>query len=96
MSLKNKLRLIFSIARLNIISCNFSRGGTDKNSDIDILVEIEDSKQIGLEFIQMQPAFQDLLYNTSFETALKKIRNIGKKKEITNKCTVRDNLKKYL
>ena len=40
---------------------SYSRGDADEESDIDILVELDYSKQIGLEFIQMQLDLQDLL-----------------------------------
>ncbi len=40
---------------------SYSRGDADENSDIDILVELDYSKQIGLEFVQMQLDLQDLL-----------------------------------
>ena len=40
---------------------SFARGDADKNSDYDILVELEYSKKIGLEFIQMQIDLADLL-----------------------------------
>ena len=40
---------------------SYSRGDADKNSDIDILVELDYSQQIGLEFVQMQLDLQDLL-----------------------------------
>jgi len=40
---------------------SYSRGEADENSDIDILVELDYSKQIGLEFVQMQLDLQDLL-----------------------------------
>jgi predicted nucleotidyltransferase len=33
---------------------SYSRGDADENSDIDILVELDYSKLIGLEFVQMQ------------------------------------------
>lgn len=41
---------------------SYSRGDANKNSDIDILVELDYSKQIGLEFVQMQLDLQDLLH----------------------------------
>lgn len=40
---------------------SYSRGDADENSDIDILVELDYSKQIGLEFVRMQLDLQDLL-----------------------------------
>ncbi len=40
---------------------SYSRGDADEDSDIDILVELDYSKQIGLEFVQMQLDLQDLL-----------------------------------
>ena len=40
---------------------SYSRGDADENSDIDILVELDYSKQIGLEFIRMQLELEDLL-----------------------------------
>ncbi len=40
---------------------SYSRGDADEESDIDILVELDYSKQIGLEFVQMQLELQDLL-----------------------------------
>ena len=42
---------------------SYSRGDADENSDIDILVELDYSKQIGLEFVQMQLDLQDLLHH---------------------------------
>ncbi len=38
-----------------------ARGEADDNSDIDILVELDYSKKIGLEFVQMQLDLQELL-----------------------------------
>jgi hypothetical protein len=38
-----------------------SRGENTKESDIDILVELDYSKPIGLEFVQMQLDLQELL-----------------------------------
>jgi len=40
---------------------SFARGEADDNSDIDILVELDYSKKIGLEFIKMQLDLQELL-----------------------------------
>jgi uncharacterized protein len=40
---------------------SFARDEADDRSDIDILVELDYSKPIGLEFIQMQLDLQDLL-----------------------------------
>jgi hypothetical protein len=40
---------------------SFARGEADLNSDYDILVELDYSKKIGLEFIQMQIELADLL-----------------------------------
>ncbi|GBD90997.1 nucleotidyltransferase domain protein [bacterium BMS3Abin04] len=40
---------------------SYSRGDADENSDVDILVGLGYSKQIGLEFIQMQLDLQELL-----------------------------------
>jgi predicted nucleotidyltransferase len=40
---------------------SFARGDADKNSDYDILVELDYSKKIGMEFIQMQIDLADLL-----------------------------------
>ena len=40
---------------------SFARGEADDNSDIDILVELDYSKKIGLEFVQMQLDLQELL-----------------------------------
>lgn len=40
---------------------SFSRGEANQSSDIDILVELDYSKPIGLEFVQMQLDLQDLL-----------------------------------
>jgi len=42
---------------------SFSRGDADENSDIDILVELDYSRLIGLEFVQMQLDLQDLLHH---------------------------------
>lgn len=42
---------------------SYSREDADENSDIDILVELDYSKQIGLEFVQMQLDLQDLLHH---------------------------------
>ncbi|MBE0573351.1 nucleotidyltransferase domain-containing protein [Candidatus Dojkabacteria bacterium] len=38
-----------------------SRGESSAESDVDILVELDYSKPIGLEFVQMQLDLQDLL-----------------------------------
>ncbi len=38
-----------------------SRGESSSESDVDILVELDYSKPIGLEFVQMQLDLQDLL-----------------------------------
>ena len=40
---------------------SFARDAADEKSDIDILVELDYSKTIGLEFIQMQLDLQELL-----------------------------------
>jgi len=40
---------------------SFARGDADSNSDYDILVELDYSKKIGMEFIQMQIDLIDLL-----------------------------------
>ena len=40
---------------------SFARGDADSNSDYDILVELDYSKKIGMEFIQMQIELADLL-----------------------------------
>jgi len=40
---------------------SFARGDADSNSDYDILVELDYSKKIGMEFIQMQIDLVDLL-----------------------------------
>jgi uncharacterized protein len=40
---------------------SFARGEADDNSDIDILVELDYSKKIGLEFVKMQLDLQELL-----------------------------------
>ena len=40
---------------------SFARNEADEKSDIDILVELDYSTPIGLEFIQMQLELQDLL-----------------------------------
>jgi hypothetical protein len=40
---------------------SFARGEADLNSDYDILVELDYSKKIGLEFIQMQIELAELL-----------------------------------
>ena len=40
---------------------SFARGEADFNSDYDILVELDYSKKIGLEFVQMQVELADLL-----------------------------------
>lgn len=40
---------------------SFARGEADLNSDYDILVELDYSKKIGLEFFQMQIELADLL-----------------------------------
>ena len=39
-----------------------ARGEVDEEGDIDILVELDYSQPIGLEFIQMQLGLQDLLH----------------------------------
>src|SRR4030043_1293543 len=40
---------------------SFARGEADLNSDYDILVELDYSKKIGMEFIQMQIELADIL-----------------------------------
>ena len=40
---------------------SFARGEADLNSDYDILVELDYSKKIGMEFLQMQIDLTDLL-----------------------------------
>lgn len=40
---------------------SFARGDADTKSDYDILVELDYSKKIGMEFIQMQIELADLL-----------------------------------
>jgi len=40
---------------------SFARGDADAKSDYDILVELDYSKKIGLEFVQMQVELVDLL-----------------------------------
>jgi len=40
---------------------SYSRGTENENSDIDLLVELDYSQPIGLEFIQMQLDLQNLL-----------------------------------
>ena len=40
---------------------SFARGDADSKSDYDILVELDYSKKIGMEFIQMQIDLVDLL-----------------------------------
>ena len=40
---------------------SFARGDADSESDYDILVELDYSKKIGMEFIQMQIDLVDLL-----------------------------------
>jgi len=40
---------------------SMSRGDSSAESDVDILVELDYSKPIGLEFVQMQLDLQDLL-----------------------------------
>ena len=40
---------------------SFARGEADSNSDYDILVELDYSMKIGMEFIQMQIDLVDLL-----------------------------------
>lgn len=40
---------------------SFARGEADANSDIDILVELDHSKPVGLKFVSMQLELQDLL-----------------------------------
>jgi predicted nucleotidyltransferase len=40
---------------------SYSRGEENENSDLDILVELDYTKPIGLEFIQMQLDLQKLL-----------------------------------
>ncbi len=40
---------------------SFARGDANEKSDIDILVELDYSRPIGLEYIQMQLDLQDLL-----------------------------------
>ncbi len=40
---------------------SYSRAETDENSDIDILVELDYSRPIGLEFVKMQLDLEELL-----------------------------------
>jgi predicted nucleotidyltransferase len=40
---------------------SYSRGEAEQNSDIDILVELDYSKPIGMEFITMQLDLEDIL-----------------------------------
>jgi len=40
---------------------SYSRGNQTENSDVDLLVELDYSQPIGLEFIQMQLDLQNLL-----------------------------------
>ncbi len=40
---------------------SYARNEQDENSDIDILVELDYSKKVGMEFIRMQIALEDLL-----------------------------------
>ena len=40
---------------------SYSRGEGNENSDIDLLVELDYSQPVGLEFIQMQIDLQNLL-----------------------------------
>lgn len=40
---------------------SFVKGTADKNSDIDLLVELDYSENIGLEFVQMKFDLEDLL-----------------------------------
>ncbi|MFV8328160.1 nucleotidyltransferase family protein [Flavobacterium sp. ZS1P14] len=40
---------------------SYSRGEENENSDLDVLVELDYTKPIGLEFIQMQIDLQKLL-----------------------------------
>jgi hypothetical protein len=42
---------------------SYARGDADSGSDYDILVELDYSKKIGMEFIQMQIDLQELLRN---------------------------------
>ena len=42
---------------------SYSREDANENSDIDILVELDYSKLIGLEFVKMQLDLQDLLHH---------------------------------
>ena len=41
---------------------SYARGNADVNSDIDILVELDYTKPIGLEFVQMQIELQNILH----------------------------------
>ena len=40
---------------------SYARNEADKNSDIDLLVELDYSKHIGLGFVQMQLDLEDML-----------------------------------
>ena len=42
---------------------SYARNEADVDSDIDLLVELDYSQQIGLKFIQMQPELEELLKN---------------------------------
>jgi len=40
---------------------SYSRNEADQNSDIDVLVDLDYTKSVGLEFVQMQIDLQELL-----------------------------------
>ena len=40
---------------------SFARNDSDENSDIDIIVELDYSQPIGLEFVEMQLDLQEIL-----------------------------------
>ncbi len=59
----NTIRVFFSkqpVLRAYIFG-SYSRGSENKDSDIDLLVELDYSQPIGLEFIQMKFDLQKLL-----------------------------------
>ena len=42
---------------------SYARNGADKHSDIDLLVELDYSKQIGLGFVQMHLDLEEILHH---------------------------------
>lgn len=59
----NKIRQFFSDLPVKkaYVFGSYSRDEADKNSDVDILVELDHSKPIGMQFYTYQEALENLL-----------------------------------